>query len=526
MAGGKLSARQKMINLMYLVFIAMMALQMSKKVLSAFGTSAEDIETQAKMKTKSNQYLLKSLQQKAKEQPEKYGKKSQLANEIENKTAQFAAYLNKVKDTILSIEFKGKVPPKDKLDYELLSGSATVDNLFFRKGKPTRVGKEFKKTIEDYRDYLLNVKIDGKPLSNETQNNIKQRFNTDDIKHGNKGKRVEPWLMANFEGFPTVATLFKLENYINKAKVTENEILSDMLRGQMASDVSVTNYEPVVVLDKSAYFPGEKVTGKVALGRVDSTMTFKEVIINGQPVPKDQLTSGYVHLDMPAGNVGEKEVKGKIVFNENNKDVLLPFVIKYTVIPVPNSAVISADKMNVVYRGVDNPLSISIPGVPDNKISVSAPGLKKVGTGKYIMNVTKYKGKTVQIKVSGKVNGKTVTDSKTFRVKNIPPPVGTVRGESGVVKMPKRNLGLSTIGAKLPDFDFDVKLGVRSFDFKVPGQPTLRVNGTKLNAQAKTLLRRVKRGQNVQIYNIKAYLIGNSGYKINKVSPVIVEIIN
>jgi len=71
-----------------------------------------------------------------------------------------------------------------------------------------------------------------------------------------------------------------------------------------------------------------------------------------------------------------------------------------------------------------------------------------------------------------------------------------------------------------------VKLGVRSFDFKVPGQPTQRVNGTHLDSKAKQLLRRVKRGQNVQVYNIKAFLKGNSGYPIKKVSPVIIEIIN
>ncbi len=524
MAGGKLSARQKMINLMYLVFIAMLALQMSKKVLSAFGKSSEEVVAAAEMKTKSNEYLLKTLAQNAKEQPAKYSEKYKLATELESKTNAFKSYINNLKTEILKKEFKGKIP--EKLDYESMDKSGTVDNMFFLNGKPTKKAKEFQKQIEDYKNYLLNLKIDGKPLSAQMKKNIEARFDTSDEKHGKKGKRVEPWLMANFEGFPTVSTMFKLDNYVNKAKETENEILSNMLRGQMASDVSVTNYEPVVVLDKSAYFPGEKVTGKVALGRVDSTMSFKEVIINSKPVPKELLTSGYVHLDLPAGNVGEKEVKGEIVFNENNKDVKLPFVVKYAVIPVPNSAVISADKMNVVYRGVDNPLSISIPGVPDNKVSVSAPGLKKVGNGKYVMNVTRYKGKTVQIKVSGKVNGKTVSDSKTFRVKNIPPPVGTVRGESGVIKMPKRNLELSTIGATLPDFDFDVKLGVKSFDFKVPGQPTQRVNGTRLDAKAKQLLRRVKRGQNVQIYNIRAYLKGNSGYQIKKVSPIIVEIIN
>ena len=182
--------------------------------------------------------------------------------------------------------------------------------------------------------------------------------------------------------------------------------------------------------------------------------------------------------------------------------------------------------MNVVYRGVKNPLSISIPGVSDNKVKVSAPGITKVKSGKYIMDVTRYKGKEVKINVTGVANGKPVHDSKTFRVKNIPPPVGTVRGESGMIKMPKRNMEVATIGAKLPDFDFDVKLGVKYFDFKVPGQPTVRVNGTRLNSKAKQLLRHVKRGQTVQIFGIKAVLKGNSGYQIKKVSPVIVEIIN
>ena len=524
MAGGKLSARQKMINLMYLVFIAMLALQMGKKVLSAFGKSSEEVQAATQMKTKSNQYLLKTLEQSAKDQPAKYAEKFKVAGGLENKSNEFKSYIENLKQDILKKEFKGKIP--EKLDYEVMDNSGTVDDMFFLEGKITNKAKEFQQKVEDFRNYLLSLKIDDKPLSAEMKKNIEARFNTEDEKYGKKGKRVEPWLKANFERFPTIATIFKLDSYINKAKVTENEVLSTMLRGQMASDVSVTNYEPVVVLDKSAYFPGEKVTGRVALGRVDSTMSFKEVLINGRPVSKDLLTNGYVHLNMPAGNVGEKEIKGQIVFNENEKDIKLPFTVKYAVIPVPNSAVISAEKMNVVYRGVDNPMSISIPGVSDNKVSVSAPGLRKVSSGKYVMNVTRYKGKTVQIKVSGKVNGKTVSDSKTFRVKNIPPPVGTVRGESGVIRMPKRNLELSTIGASLPDFDFDVKLGVRSFDFKVPGQPTQRVSGTHLDSKAKQLLRRVKRGQNVQVYNIKAFLKGNSGYPIKKVSPVIIEIIN
>ena len=526
MAGGKLSARQKMINLMYLVFIAMMALQMSKKVLSAFGTSAEEIATEAKMKNKSNAQLLASLQQSASEQPEKYGEKYKMAKELEQKTKEFSDYMKNLKNEILKVEFEGKVP--EKIDYELLSGSATVDNMFFKKGKPTAKGKEFEQKVDEYRNYLLGLNIDGKPLSEELKKTINQRFNTEDVKHGKKGKRIEPWLMANYEGFPTVATLFKLDNYVNKAKATENEILGTAIGGQLKSDASLKTFKPVVILDKSAFFPGEKVTGKVALGKVDSTLTFQKVIINGKEVPEDLLKGGAVTLNFPAGNIGEKEVKGKITFIEEDKPIELPFVIPYAVIPRPNSAVISADKMNVVYRGVQNPMSISFPGVPDNKVNVTIPGAnyKKVGPGKYMVNVTNYKGKEIKINVTGKINGQTVSDSKTFRVKNIPPPVGTVRGESGMIKMPKRNLQVSTIGAKLPDFDFDISLGVKSFNVKIPGQPTLKVQGTKFDKKAKQLLRRVKRGQTVSIFGIKAYLKGNSKYPIKKVSPVIVEITN
>ncbi len=98
--------------------------------------------------------------------------------------------------------------------------------------------------------------------------------------------------MANFEGFPTVATLFKLDNYVNKAKATENEILSTAIGGQMKKDVSVTNYEPVVVLDKSAYFPGEKVKGKSRFGtRGIVHWSFKEGHpLTGKPgIPKIYL---------------------------------------------------------------------------------------------------------------------------------------------------------------------------------------------------------------------------------------------
>src|SRR5690606_16451084 len=146
--------------------------------------------------------------------------------------------------------------------------------------------------------------------------------------------------------------------------------------------------------------------------------------------------------------------------------------------PKPNAAVISADKMNVVYRGVDNPMTVSIPGV--GNATATATGLRSAGgAGKYVMNVTTVQGREVTINVSGSLpGGEKVSDSKTFRIKDIPRPVGTVRGEDGLLKMQRSNLEIATIGAALIDFDFDVSLNVTEFKFNVPGQPTVVVNGS------------------------------------------------
>ena len=181
--------------------------------------------------------------------------------------------------------------------------------------------------------------------------------------------------------------------------------------------------------------------------------------------------------------------------------------------------------MNVVYRGVSNPMTISIPGIPSNKVSASAPGLAKRSGSSYVMNPGK--GRTVTITASGTLpDGQRVSSRSEFRIKDIPRPAGSIRGEAGSTKMPRRNLEIATVGALLEDFDFDLNLAVSGFKFKVPGQPTVAVNGNKLDSRAKSALKRAKRGDAVQIFDINAYITNNKSYKLKKVSPVVVEITN
>ncbi len=514
MASGKQSPRQKMINLMYLVFIAMMALNMSKEVLTAFGLMNEKLNASSANYAERNNALMAGLATKVEEQPAKYTSIKEDADRINELSSNLTQYIEGLKE-----ELKGAVD--DPNDYETMDKSTTLDEMFFQSGRVSPKGEEFVSQIDQYRNGVHEILA-------EEYNTIAQKvdiqneFSTSEVT--NRENIKLPWLEYHYQGFPLIASITKLTQMQADIKSTESEILSSMLSGQLQSDVSLKNYEAIVIPSKPAFFSGENFTGKVVLGRFDNTLQFENVVINGKEV--DNLEAGQVVLDFPAGNVGEQKITGELQYMENDSLKSISISDSYNVIPLPNSAVISADKMNVVYRGVQNPMTISIPGV--SNVSANAPGLRSAGgTGSYLMDVTTLQAREVTISVSGTLpGGKTVSDKKTFRVKDIPRPVGTIRGEDGAVSMQRNSLEIATVGANLPDFDFDLNLNVTGFKFKVPGQPTIIVNGSRLDDRAKAALRRAGRGESVQIYDINASLAGNSSYKLKKVAPVVIELTN
>ena len=522
MAGGKQSPRQKMINLMYLVFIAMMALNMSKEVLSAFGLMNQKL-TESNVRTaERNVAFMEDLAAKVEEQPEKYKPEMVKAKKLNALSTDLDTFIETVKGELL----KG-MTEEQKTDYQTMDKNAILDEYFFNSGAVGPNGQAYIDKINEYREgviQLLTLKPGEKGTDfSENIKSITADFSTEDIITREKIKKN--WLSYNFEGFPQVASLTKMTSMQADIKKNQADILGTILRGKLKSEVSLSNFEAIVVADKTAFFSGEKFTGKIVLGKKDKTLKAHKVIVNGQELNEESMQEGQTLLEFSAGNVGQQEIEGEFQFKEGDSIIKIPIKSQYSVIPQPNSAVISADKMNVVYRGVSNPMTISIPGVPS--INASAPGLKKgSGTGKYSMVVTNLKQREVKINVSGNLNGKKISSSKTFRIKDIPRPVGTVRGEDGSVKMSKSSLSASTIGAILPDFDFNLKLNVTGFKIKVPGQPTARVSGSKLNSQAKSALKRAKRGESVQIFDINAKLATGGSYRVKKVSPVIVELTN
>lgn len=518
MASGKLSPRQKMINLMYLIFIAMLALNMSKEVLSAFGLMNEKLVESNEAATQRNADFMQGLAEKVTEQPEKYRPLKAQADQISVLADDFNAYLAKLKtDMTATID--------DPQDYEIMDKADFLDELFFIGDKLKPEGQEFVDQMTKFRTGVADVLKDNPDLQDIVAD-VQKKFNTDDVT--NRDGNVLSWLDYHYRGFPLVASLTKFTQLQADIKTTESEMLSAMLAGKLKVEASLTNFQAIVVPDKTAFFNGENFTGKVILGKNDPTLTADKVIINGQELAADKLQAGQAILEFPAGPVGEREIVGEFQFIEDGEPIIIPVKSSYAVVPKPNSATISADKMNVVYRGVDNPMTISFAGVSDNNVTASAPGLRKSGgVGKYMMNVTTVQGREVTINVNGTLpDGSKVSDAARFRIKDIPKPTGTVRGEDGAIKMQRTSLEISTIGAKLDDFDFDLKLNVSGFKFKVPGQPTINVTGSKLNSRAKAALRKAKRGSNVQIFDIQAKIASNTSYRLKKVSPVIIELTN
>ncbi|MES2544898.1 MAG: gliding motility protein GldM [Bacteroidota bacterium] len=511
MAGGKLSPRQKMVNLMYLVFIAMLALNMSKEVLSAFGNFNDKFEESNKLTEASNETLLAALNAKAEESKAQYGESARKAAEVAKVSKSFIKFLDGVKAEVT----EGIEPDENgKLPFEAMDKSTTDEKWFAGEGYSPR-GTEIVGSIDKYVadiKKILGPDVKYQPFIKE----IEKKFSTADIT--NREGIKDKYLNYKTKGFPAVSTLTLFTALQNDVKNTEAGAYNVFLGNALKQVASMKNFQAIVVLDKNVYFQGEKVTGKVVLGRYDA---------NTQPTSfkgPGKIENGQAVISMTAGGIGEQDIAGQFGFLEDGKEIPLPFKGTYVVVPKPNSATIAADKMNVVYRGVSNPITVSFAGIPSDKVSASAPGMTSGGKpGVY--KLSPGSGKEVIINVTGKLpDNSTVSDKKVFRIKSIPAPVGCIGGEYGVVKGAKSRLLVSQITAKMLDFDFDVKLRVAQFSLKVSGMPTVIVSGDRVNAQCAAALARAGRGDQVTISEIKTKLEGSS-IELSKTGVVIYEIL-
>jgi gliding motility-associated protein GldM len=515
MAGGKLSPRQKMINLMYLVFIAMLALNMSKEVLKAFGLMNEKFEVVNKFSEEYNNSLFSTLETKASENPSQFGVPYSKAQKVQQISKEMYTYLGSLKSDVTK-EFERE---KDgQLPYDKMDKGSYIDENWFEGDGYSPKGKEIMAKLENYKKQIADVfGVDVKyKIIVETLN---KKFNFENVKD-KEGVSVK-YLDYHFKLFPAIASIAKLTSIQNDVKSLEQDIYNALIGNTTAQTASMKNYKAIVIMDKSLFFQGETVTGRVVLGRYDETTVPTSVSVGGASV---SMENGQAVFKMSAGAVGDHDIKGKFTFKEDEKLIPIDIEGKYAVVPKPNTASVSSDNMKVIYKGVNNPMTISFPGISDKDVTVSAPGIKKSGNSQYIWNIGDFPGKEVFVTVNAKLpDGKTVSDKQKFRVKDIPPATVLINEKSGITIGSKGEILSADFTADFGEFgkDYKVTAIVKSLSVTA-GVEKIPCQGNTLNSRAIAAIKNLSKGDLVIIdatvatnTGVKPKLVISSTFRIN-----------
>jgi gliding motility-associated protein gldM len=520
MAGAANSPRQRMINLMYLVFISMMALNMGKEVLGAFGLMNKKLQEANVRYQETNEATFEELERKEQEKPEDYKEALEQSRKVRDLSNEYYSYLEKLKDEVMS-------QAEDKEDYQVMDKSDFLDGRFFKTDGLKPEGQEFLDKINSYREALVTAAGEKNQGLVEV---INQRFSTGE---NNKVKDREGnpvnWVNYNFEGFPYIAVVTKFSQIQSDIRQTEQDFYKAMLGEKMKDELSMKHYTTLLEQSRGAYYTNQEFDGAIVLGRKDNSTKPKKVdlTLDGRPIPESQVevSEGKIKLKVNTGSVGEHKIAGTLIYEQNGEETPVEVAQTFTTIPRPNEAVISADKMNVVYRGVVNPMTISMPGVPDNQVNASAPGLSKKGGSNYIMKPNAGSAE-VTIVVTGTFEGQKFSSSKKFRIKDIPKPEGAILRTTGAVKLAKQNILVGELSVAFNDFDFDLTTKVNSFRILVPGQPSVVVNGSRVSASpaAAAAVNRAKKGDVIQISEIRYSVSGYSGTP-KPATPISIEVL-
>ena len=300
MAGGKLTPRQKMINLMYLVFIAMLALNMSKEVLSAFGLMNEKFESANAASKESNDALLAFINQKGSENAGEFGPAKIAADKVAEASKTFYDYVETLKgDAKFGVEVEKET---GKLPYEAMDKGPHIDDTWFAGDGYSAKGTAIVAAINKYVADMKAAAASQPALAPKLVATIKvleSTFNTADIKdHEGVTKK---YLEYHFAHFPAIASLAKLTAWQNDVKKYEFDIYNILL-GKAAQDAgSYSKFKGFVVLEKNAYFEGEAVKGTVVLGKY-SPDTHPNYITPGI----GKIENGQAIISQTANGVGEK----------------------------------------------------------------------------------------------------------------------------------------------------------------------------------------------------------------------------
>ncbi|MBX3252941.1 MAG: gliding motility protein GldM [Chitinophagaceae bacterium] len=481
--------RQKMINMMYLVLTALLALNVSAEIINAFKTVDNSL-------VKSNTTLAASTNeiynnfQSSLEDPK-----------TRDKAAIWKPKADQVKslsDNLISYIEGLKAKLKEEAKYNEETG-AGIDNL----DAATRLmdtqgeGDKLRIALEDYRKNILAIDPD---IAKEFESSLPVNAEKPKSATGKDDANVS-WTNAYFHMTPTIAAMTILSKFQNDVKNSENKVAGYLFEKIGGVVFKLDKFEPMVATSSTYLMPGEQLELKAGLGAFNSSVK-PEVLINGKSVSVND--NGVAEIKMPAGGSGTHKVNVEIKYLDPNtgEAKVAPKTIEYTV-GQPSGVAVMADKMNVLYVGVDNPLTITA-GAGSEKVnaSISNGSVSKAGGSKYIAKPKEPGTADVNVMVDGKSAGKV-----SFRVKYLPPPtamVGTF--ETGQVPTAQFK-AMGGVRAVLQNSEFEANYSVVSYtiaDLSSPDYNPITNNGPVWTGAAQTLVNNLKPGRGVYIDNIKA----------------------
>ncbi len=529
MAGNNLSPRQKMIGMMYLVLTALLALNTSKEIINAFVTINESLESSVGNMVSKNGLAYTTFEKQMvndKTKTEPYYKRAQ---QVKKLASDLDKYINALKDELIretdKIEKGAKtrtlreVEAKDNYDVptHMLCGDKQDGRGFKASALKQSIDKFKKDVIAD---------LEAKDQA-EFTNRLNQLFNTKDPdpKNANdkllieEGKRS--WEMANFYHNPVVASVAQLTKFQLDLKNAESEIVNHLLSSIDATNLKFSDVMPKVVAPTSYVIIGQQYEADVFLAAYSKTSA-PEIVVGGQTLP---VEDGMGKYRASPRTPGEQKWGGMIrVKQPDNTYKEYPFESSF--IASAPSASVSADKMNVIYIGVDNPISISVPGVPAEKVSFNAKGVTltpdpKGGKGHFTAKATAPGIATIDV-VAAQGDKKIPMGSFSFRLKRIPDPVAKIGGKRDG-SMPKAQLAAqSAIIPVMEGFDFDLFSKVKSFKMSRYGKgrdPVEKSSETNvLTGDMSEIIKQSRPGDKILFEYIKATMPDGTTRDINSIS--------
>ena len=494
----RMSPRQKMINLMYVVLMAMLALNVSSDVLKGITLVDASVSKTTQNASKVNLAIYQQFEEQMRANPTK-------TKEWYDK----AMYVRGMSDSLYNLADTLKRLIVIEADGE----DGRVDSI--RNKEDLEAAAQVMLTTPRATDLLARIvsfreRITGMIADPDQRGIILSNLSTDvPPSEAIQGKNWEQYM---FENMPAAAAVTLLTQLQSNVRYAEGEVLHTLVSNIDMKDIRVNELNAYVIPSSRTVVQGGAFQAQIIMAAVDTTNR-PDIYVGGK-----KLDSPNGLYEMRCGSVGDFTFKGYIeTVNGSGEQVRRDFELPYSV--VAPSATVSADIMNVLYAGYDNPMSMSIPGVPNSKIQASMTGgsLTPKGDGKFIAKPTNVGGDAI-ITVSASVEGRTQEMGKfKFRVRKLPDPTAYIpftdaNGQADNFrggKFSKQMLMASTgIGAAIDDGLLNIPFRVLGFettfyDNMGNAVPYVSQSGA-FTDQMKAQMRQLGRGKRFYITHVRA----------------------